>query len=249
MLRQLALVTASVMILVASAGAIVIRHDRPDTQYKRLGTDFPMVCRVGNGMGILVDSLWVLTSAQVGMALRKDSPTVAFGRRVMQVSHVVVHPEYSPKGQQHDLALIRLKYSVTLFYAAGLNSRTDEWGELATLGGDGDAGNGETGPASGKRVMRAARNRVDSAWAGWMRFTFNKPPEGDSLEGIGGPGDEGGPALFEKGDSLIIIGVYSHNPKGLSRKYGGRAYYTPIADELDWLRQQISTSQAPPSKP
>jgi hypothetical protein len=81
-----------------------------------------------------------------------------------------------------------------------------------------------------------------------MRFTFNKPPQGDTLEGIGGPGDEGGPAIFERGDSLIVIGVYSHNANDSKGKYGTQAYYARVSSELEWLRKQISASQTPPSK-
>lgn len=236
------LVIGLVSLLMAGAAyGIVIRHDRPDAQYKRIGTDYPMVCRVGQGMGILIDSLWVLTSATAAKTLPSDSITVAFGRRVMPVSHIVYHPEYSAQTHAHNLALVRLKFSVTLFYTAFPYAGNDEWGELAILVGDGETGDGNTGGQPGKRVMRAAHNRVDSAWTGWLRFTFNKPPSGDTLEGIGAKGDEGGPAVRYHGDSLMVLGVHSHSTGATNGRYGTQAYYTRISDELEWLRGVIAS--------
>jgi hypothetical protein len=240
MRRRILVICLALVLLAGSAYGIVIRHDRPDAQYKRIGASYPMVCRVGQGMGILIDSLWVLTSASTAKTLPADSATVIFGRRVIPVSNIVSHPEYSAQTHAHDLALVRLKFSVTLFYHAFLYTGRDEWGELATLVGDGETGDGITGGQPGKRVMRAAHNRVDSAWTGWLRFTFNKPPAGDTLEGIGGKGDEGGPALRYHGDSLMVLGVKSHVKEATNGRYGTQAYYTRISDELEWLRSVIA---------
>jgi len=246
MMRRILVISLTSVLVAGSAYGIVIRHDRPDAQYKRVGASYPMVCRVGQGMGTLIDSMWVLTSASAAKTLPSDSLTVTFGRRVIPVSHVVYHPQYSAETHAHDLALVRLKFSVTLFYAAFPYTGRDEWGEMATLVGDGETGDGLTGGQPGKRVMRAAYNRVDSSWTGWLRFTFNKPPAGDTLEGIGDEGDEGGPAARYHGDSLMVLGVYSHSKEATNGRYGTQAYYTRISDEVEWLRSVIAGS--PPGK-
>ncbi len=51
------------------ARVIVIRDDRPDDRYRRLGERFPAVAKVGRaGDGTLIDPEWVLTAAHVTAA-------------------------------------------------------------------------------------------------------------------------------------------------------------------------------------
>ncbi len=99
---------------------------------------------------------------------------------------------------------------------ARLYDRSDEVGKEIVFVGTGWAGTGDTGMADGAinkdRLLRAAQNRIDGIKPGYVRFTFDSPDSEHALplEGISGPGDSGGPALWFDDDQTCILGVSSH---------------------------------------
>ena len=59
-------------------------------------------------------------------------------------------------------------------------------------------GTGLTGPTDGDGRLRAATNVIDNVDGNYFLFSFSPPedPSATDLEGIGGPGDSGGPAFI-----------------------------------------------------
>ena len=226
--------------LATVAHAIVIRHDRDDAQYRQMAADYPMVCRVAQGMGTLVDSMWVITAGHVAASIPKKNGEVVFGDRHVRVSYYVIHPGFGTIDAHRDLALLKLAEPVHDIEPARLYEASDELGAQITFVGDGQFGDGKSGPSEGPRVLRAAENTVDSVTDGWIRFTFDAPPDGDDLEGISGPGDSGGPALLRRGDSLYIIGVSAYNDGDPECHYNSHEFYARVSDEMDWIASVMS---------
>lgn len=124
---------ASLLLVNTTAQAIVIRHDRDEALCRCRTEGYPMVCRVAEGMGTLIDSLWVITAAHVAEALPREGAVVRFGDRTVDVSQVVLHPDYAVAGRHRDLALLRLGQPVTGITPARLYERADELGSRVVL--------------------------------------------------------------------------------------------------------------------
>jgi hypothetical protein len=106
--------------------------------------------------------------------------------------------------------------------------------------GNGLTGTGETGPVNEDGVMRAATNAIDAAEDRWFAFSFSAP--GDSgvtdLEGIGGPGDSGGPALAVTSGAPKVVGVSSINHVGSAAgpsRYHSTEVYARVSTSLGWI--------------
>ena len=71
-------------------------------------------------------------------------------------------------------------------------------GQIFTLVGWGQSGVVSSGDYDyGMETMHAAENRVDKIQDNMLVYTMQKPSDkGQALEGIGGSGDSGGPALI-----------------------------------------------------
>jgi len=232
-----ALLCTILLILAARipAGAIVLRHDIDDSACRELSRDYPMVCRIGGGMGTLIDPSWVITAAHVADGLPRKAATVRFGETVLPVKAVHIHPDYADEEKHRDLALLELTEPVKGITPARLAGPGEIIGTRVTLVGDGRSGTGLTGPQEGPRVMRAAHNRVDGARPGWISFVFDAPPKGEPLEGISGPGDSGGPAFAESDGAPLIVGVSAYNDGDPQCVYGTIEHYARVADEQDWI--------------
>ena len=211
--------------------AIVIRHDREDDAYRVPPDRYPMVCRVGGGMGTLIHPEWILTAAHVAAAAGQ----ITCLGQIRDLREVFLHPDYADPEKHRDLGLIRLKEPVEGALPVRLYRRADEPGMRATLVGDGQTGTGSSGPRDGERLLRAAHNTVESAGSGWLTFVFDRPPAGDDLEGISGPGDSGGPALVQQSDELRLIGVSAFNEGDPPCLYGTTEHYARVSDELEWI--------------
>jgi len=222
------------LFLATSASAIVIRHDRSDDQYLTSYAEYPMVCRIGEGMGTLVAPEWVITAAHVAEQV-VGGGEVLFGDRVVPVAEAFLHPSYAVPGEHRDLALIKLAEPVTDILPAVLYGRDDELGQMVLFVGDGRTGTGLTGPHPGDRVLRAAQNTVIEVEPGWVNMIFDAPPAGDDLEGISGPGDSGGPAFLDLDGVLYVIGVSAFNDGGALCTYGTKEHYGRVSDERKWL--------------
>ncbi|HBZ39023.1 MAG TPA: serine protease, partial [Balneola sp.] len=66
------------------------------------------------------------------------------------------------------------------------------------------------------------------------------------LEGISGPGDSGGPALWFDGDQAYILGVSSHqNGRGMGKPegvYDVYEFYTRVSEFTDWIETELKNN-------
>lgn len=81
---------------------------------------------------------------------------------------------------------------------------------------------------------------VDSIFGQYFTFTFSQPddPTATDLEGIGGPGDSGGPAFIQRRGRLYVAGVSSLNHKGDAAgpaRYRSTELYARVAPNAAWI--------------
>ena len=92
--------------------------------------------------------------------------------------------------------------------------------------------------ADGKR--RAVTNMVDDAGPKRIFMRFDEPPNATEFEGVGGPGDSGGPALLEKNGKLFLAGVSSGSMNGKPGEYGVVDVYTRVGSYLGWIEKVLN---------
>lgn len=229
---------------------IIMRHDVDEAKYFALAEKYAgTVVHLKVGCGTLVGSKYIVTAAhvaevpQLGDEVEIDGKVYTFKRKL-------IHPDFDERRSiVHDIALIELNEPVTGRPFAKLYDKQDEVGKEIIFAGTGYAGTGDKG-LDGKvnrdRKMRAAQNKVDGTrQGGFISFTFDAPGSKDAmpLEGISGPGDSGGPALWFDGDQAYIIGVSSHqdfNGNSAEGMYGAREFYTRVSTHRVWLTKEMA---------
>lgn len=218
-----------------SAFAIVIRHDKDETKYRELASEFPAAVTLKpDGAGVLIDPSWVLTAAHVAKYIAYESPKVEIAGKTIGVTEVLIHPKWNR--MPHDVALLKLAEPVKDVAPALLYSADDEVGKTVTFVGNGDFGTGLTGPKTMDKTRRAATNVVDRADEQWIYFDFDQGDEATELEGVSGPGDSGGPALAVVDGKLYTLGVsvFANGDDGPGR-YGVIEGYTRISTHRQWI--------------
>ena len=243
--------TISIILLlslfVLTAQAIVMRHDVDEAKYLALAEKYGAPAqRLNAGVGTFIQPDWIITAAHV---CNPDyvGTEITIDGTVYPIKQVVVHPDFDDsRSIANDIALIQLEKSVPGATLAKLYRKDDEVGKEIIFVGTGYAGTGDKGMTDGNinkdRQKRAAQNKIDGVRQdGFIRFTFDDPASGNALplEGISGPGDSGGPALWYDGDQAYILGVSSHQdgrgrgkPEGVYDVY---EYYTRVSAFADWV--------------
>jgi hypothetical protein len=222
--------------------AIVIRHDRADTSYVRLGKRFPAVVKIGRaGDGTLISRDWVLTAAHVAAGVNPDR-TIQVGNETYRMKRRVWHPGWRELGP-HDIGLIQLDRPVTGVTPLPLYRGKKEVGLIAVLVGHGDTRTGRGGAWAMDGVRRAAMSQVDSIGPGRLIFSFDAPPKGQRLEGAPGRGDSGGPALLEIAGKYYVAGVSSAGYDGMAGPgtYGAVDHFTRVSDYIGWIEQTLKS--------
>lgn len=237
-------------LLHVGTAAIVTRHDVDDAEYLKLGLKYgETVASFSGGCGTLVRPTWAITAAHVADPAYFGDYMDIGGKRYT-IKRTIIHPEFTMSaGVQHDIALVELTEPVLGITPATLFRDSTEVGREIIFVGTGWAGTGDRGMVEGHiikdRQLRGAQNRVDGIAGNYLQFTFDGPDSEDALpfEGISGPGDSGGPALWFDGDQPYLLGVSSHQggvgPGGVQGVYGVREYYTRISDYQDWILESI----------
>ena len=230
---------------------IVMRHDVDESKYIALAEKYGgTAVKLNAGVGTFIRPDWIITAGHVTANPEYVGTELSIDGTTYPIKQVVVHPEFDMnRGILHDIALIQLESPVEGKPLAQLYAQSDEVGKEIIFAGTGWAGTGDKGMSEGNinkdRQMRAAQNKVDGSKKGFVRFTFDAPESGDALplEGISGPGDSGGPALWFDGDQAYILGVSSHQdgrgkgkPEG---RYGVYEYYTRVSEYVDWVNSVI----------
>jgi hypothetical protein len=214
---------------------VILRHDRPDTDCLADERDWPAIMTFfgGDGAGTLIADRWLLTAAHTARSIPVHH-RVAVGGRPRRVVGAVLHPDGD------DLAVVELDRPVDGVDPLALHERADEAGAEALLLGRGDFGNGRDGVLGADGRLRCVTNRIDGADERWLRLRFDPPPDCTALEGVGGEGDSGGPALLRNGDRLTVAGVSSwQDHDGPLGTYGCVEHYARVCTRVGWIRSAI----------
>lgn len=254
-LRHLLLPLALTAFLPVENPAIVIRHDRPDSAYVALGTRYADVLAhvEERAEGTVIAPRWVLTAAHVVESLGPfdGAPRVTIGGTRYGVEKILIHPDWEGGWDDfmsnHDLALLKLERPVPHVRPIRLYRGDDEQGMIVTLLGRGKTGTGVSGQVGEKGMtVRGATNRIDGVSETALFMTFDIGKGATELEGAGGAGDSGGPALLAQGDTLFLVGVGSAGTgaKGYGM-YGTLDIYTRVSGLADWIEETMATDPAP----
>ena len=237
-----ALLAGLVLLPRCGADAVVIRHDKDDASALRLAAGLEAVCRVlPDGGATLVAPTWLATAAHVAASMPPGS-RVECGGRAYGVKRTVIHPEGSaPRGTppEVDLALVELTEPVAGVKPVELYRGEKETGLTLLVAGYGDFGNPRQGLRHGDGRLRAVTNVVDDAGPRRIFMRFDEPPGGTEYEGVGGPGDSGGPALLREDGRLLLTGVSSASKDGKPGQYGVTDVYVRVRSYVSWILQTI----------
>lgn len=229
---------------VATANAIIIRHDVDANQYLQEEGAYSAVFDIfeqRGGVATLIAPQWAITAAHVGQDIPKNHPVTIGGEQYM-IQQSIMHPTWNSESFV-DLALLQLDKPVNHVDPIPIYEQDDEKGQIVTFVGRGDTGTGLTGPVTADHQLRAATNLVERAESKNLVFRFDAPTDENvtPLEGISGPGDSGGPALLEKNNTLYIAGIsVAQDSAGHERgTYGVWEFYTRISPQAEWIQATI----------
>jgi len=222
---RIALVMAAAVAALPAA-AILIRADRDDTEYLEMASKYASSVAIpvpGGGEGVLIAPRWVLTSAQVGSALRamKSMPALAFDGRSYDIEDVLVYPTWRAGTPSSDIALVYLRKEVRGVKATAPYKAGDEGGQAVVIVGH--------GAPDGK--ARAAINTVDRVSPRVLTLLLKKPDEASDLQGSLSPGDRGGPAYIQEKDDLFVAGIAI----GPDANDGNAQLYTRVSAFVPWI--------------
>ena len=230
----------------APGAAVVVRHDRDPARTAELGAEHPYVGSAGSATGTLIRPRWVLTAAHVVEEFSPFDFRAQFDGTEYPVRRACVHPgdiEMPWDRRVHDIALLRLAEPVSEIQPVGIYRGGDELGRQVVIGGVGYFGTQETGPVRRDGVRRAVTNRVLDLEESWLKVVFSRPPGGTDLEGVGAPGDSGGPLLIETDGVTRVAGVSAYvefiDAEGDEGSYGSLEFYARVASYADWIDSVI----------
>ncbi|MEO8503757.1 MAG: serine hydrolase [Acidobacteriota bacterium] len=237
----LAVLALSVSIATQPLSAIVMRHDRDDAAYRELGARYPSVGHFGKtGSGVLIAPRWVLTAAHVARAVGERKLSFDVAGVTIATGRVLLHPQWHDGGAK-DLGLVELDQSTEGTATIPPCGSEPAVGDLMSLAGWGDPGNGQNGPRAASPALRAASNRVQRIDADWIVFGFEAPPAGETLEGVSGPGDSGGPAISTSEPACVAgISVWGDGQGRGPGRYGSEDGYARVASERQWILDTIA---------
>jgi len=216
---------------------------------------------------VIANGWWVLTAAHVVAGAPLSSISFQIGASTYTAQNVFIHPSY-PGGPlpTADIALIELNAPVAGVTPAQIYTGTNEIGKHGHSVGYGLTGTGITGFINNTYgTKRAMRNVIDliilpngtiDPNGTILLSDFDSPagtnnslgPWGSSatpldLEGMGAPGDSGGPVFIEEGGIWYIAGVHSFigdpgPPAGNGQadaRYGDILGSTRVSSYAGWI--------------
>jgi secreted trypsin-like serine protease len=204
--------------VVAPAGAILIRADRDDAEYLEMAARYASSVAVdipGGGEGVLIAPRWVLTSARVGKALQemKAPPALKFAGREMAVRSVFVNPVWRPGANSADIALILLARYVSGVAPTALYRDGDEGGKSVIIVAHGDTGKIGDKATRQDRKKRAAINTVDRVAPRVFMLLVKAGDDASDLQGALTDGESGAPAYLETKEKEIFVAGIASAPR------------------------------------
>jgi trypsin len=204
--------------------------------------------------GSIIAYKWILTAAhcfasstRTSAVRAKAGATKRIGGAWTEVERVVIHDQYNAKKQEHDLALVKLKFppagEVIPLANPGLQLRPCELLEVTGWGRTSEDPQGtisnELLKANLPYIEAAACNAPD-AYNGAIRpgMICAGYDEGgvDACQG-----DSGGPLVYRGPDGPVLVGVVSCGEGcALKLKYG---VYTRLATYRDWIANVIKSDR------
>jgi hypothetical protein len=236
-----ALLLAAAAAVPLPASAILIRADRDDAEYLEMATKYTSSVAIGipgGGEGVLIAPRWVLTSAQVGSALRamKSMPALTFDGRAYDIEDVLVYPTWRPGTPSSDLALLYLKKAVRGIKPTPPYRADDEGGHAVVIVGHGATGKIGVGSITSDGKARGAINTIDRVSPKVLTLLVKKPEEASDLQGALMPGDRGGPAYLQEKDALFVAGIAI----GTDLETGSDAQlYTRVSAFVPWIEAAL----------
>jgi hypothetical protein len=266
---------AGLLLLLASfgAGAVVIRDDVADLQYRMAVSDFPALADIpGEGHGVLIAPQWVVTAAHA-VSWQHSVDVVVVGGTPRAVRRVVVHPGYRPAPQamidaalksgdwtaffdftasSDDIALIELAEPVRDVAPARIHNGPVS-GKIVRIMGRGATGTGLQGHSlhgPNRTDLRQGYNRITLAEGRWIGYVFDPPPDALPLEATTGSGDSGGPILVAVEKEWHVAGVASWKRGEVigteihPGKYGETSYGVRLGYYADWIEAKTRVTDA-----
>jgi len=224
-----------------SAQAVIMRHDTDPVEYLLDSSEYQSVLHSQNASATLIAERWVLTAAHafdesMGHSIEQFGKITIMGQEY-GVKQVHIHPGYKLNDDHvaNDIALVELEESVFIIEPTPVYEQSDEVGKTMKLAGYGHTGNGVDGITEEcfPCELRGADNLVYDANEQLLGVKFDDPANGESLplEGVGGPGDSGGPLFVETELGRFVAGVSAVGDV----YYGKLEGYTRVSTHLDWL--------------
>lgn len=259
-----------VLALPSTVGAIVIRHDVDDSEYRVPATEFPALVDMPKaGHGVLIAPQWVVTAAHT-IPLKPKLKRVSINGKARAVDRVVIHDGYRRLPRElidqamasgdatsmvafvrvsDDIALLRLARPVMDVAPVALYEDGLRPGDSVKIIGKGATGNGIAGYGLGwssRTQLRRAYNEITSVHDRWFCYRFDEPSSALPLEGALGTGDSGGPTLVQVGDQWRLSGLASwkqvegHVRTARYGRYGQVTCNVRLGHYADWIERVIS---------
>lgn len=256
-----------------SVGAVVIRDDVPDIQYRMAASEFPALAEMpGEGHGVLIAPQWVVTAAHA-VSWQHSLDVVVVGGVPRAVSRVAIHSGYKKPPQEivdsalssgdweafyqfmsssDDIALIQLSEPIRDIEPARIYNGS-ALGKIVRIMGRGATGQGSKGHhlhGPNRTDLRHGFNKISFSDERWIGYVFDAPPNALPLEASTGSGDSGGPMLISDGKEWRVAGIAAwkrgvvNGTEVFPGKYGEVSYGVRLGHYADWIRATIAMTDA-----
>lgn len=198
-----------------------IRHpNRPESEYRALGNQFPSVVTFApqGGGGVLIAPTWILTAAHCVDYDASDGGvfSVLVNGENHAVKEIVLHSRYKPGFADNDIALVRLDRQVTRETSLPIYVGTGEHGLPCVFVGYGwcfpmgfDFKPALVPENEKPGIRRAGTNQVSRTTDKTLHTTADLVAGVTRLEYHTAGGDSGGPLIIEIDGKPFIAGIVS----------------------------------------